>query len=405
MKTQLTTILPMVVAAAACAPGDVLPVSSDPAAPPDLRAPAPIGAQEGDIVVAHGPREAFPGFADDAPTSGAGGGGPVEPEPSTGAGAGSDPALCQLDSDCPASPEPCFRSTCDAGVCTKTPRPVGTLLPSAYQFAGDCAALRCDAYGLPSNVVDPTDADDHNDCTVDHCVDGLAGHEPVSAGSACEQGHCGDTGVCYHPGAFVWKASKELGGASVTVDCVALDGDDAAVVSGRLDPSALPYSRAFVAKVSRHGGFQWVRELGSLVDGGVRVAVAPSGRAVVSFRHAFAGAGGVGATLDALGPDGSLLWERSTDAGHHVLPGGLALDATGVVHAARSFANGSCFDFGGGAICDDGVARYDLDGGFLGFDVGDSLPIACAPSAVTSWGAVVTATTSGSTLVLEKIAP
>jgi len=409
MKTQLSMALPLAVAAAACAPGDVLPLVSTSEPVPDRVIVTPLAPPEDGVPLPNVPTRPFPGFTEEAQEGAGGstssGGDAVDPDSSSATGGGADPLLCTVDTDCPAPELPCRVARCESGVCMSPALPEGTILPASHQNPGDCASLRCDAYGFAAGVVDLGDADDLNACTVDACSDGGASHQPVAAGALCANGTCGDTGVCHAPGAPVWKASVALGGASATVDCLALDSDDAAIVSGRLNLSSTQQSLAFVVKVSRHGGVRWVRDLGHHVDGAVRVVVTPNGRVVGSWRNTFAGTGGVGATLQALASDGSSLWERATEPGFHVVPGAFDLDPSGVVRAERSLLNGSCYDFGGGPVCEDGVARYDLEGQFLGFEVGAVVAGACSPSAVTSWGAVVTASTMGSMLTIDKLAP
>lgn len=401
MTNRSALSLLLVAASAACAPaGETNPsnpsaVAEDPSVELDVGAPVPVDANvtlskpKRDVIDDLGkPDVEEPGPVDD--------GGGVQP-------GGDDPAVCAVDSDCPALDDPCQVAKCVAGSCAQALVPAGTLLPASKQSHGDCRALACDPYGKVGYASDLTDEDDGNECTVDSCDLEGAHHVPALVGTACSKGACAEDGFCHKPGDVLWKANLPMPASGAVVDCVAVDANDAPVVSGRLLLGAFPYSKAFVAKLKPNGGFGWTRDFGGQVDGVVRAAFGPGGTLVAAWGSGFTSAGGKGVNVLALDANGDPLWERVTDPGLDIGFTGLAVDAGGAIRVGHDFRSG-CFDFGGGLVCDDGAASFDVDGGFLAFEAGAALP-GCGTTAVTSSGATLVASASGGIVSLEKLTP
>lgn len=84
------------------------------------------------------------------------------------------------------------------GVCTTPPAAAGT--PVGMQTPGDCKKHQCDGTGQIVDAPDDTDiSDDANSCTADVCSSGTPEHNPVTAGTACNQNGgqvCDATGSC-----------------------------------------------------------------------------------------------------------------------------------------------------------------------------------------------------------------
>ncbi|MDI1445972.1 lamin tail domain-containing protein [Polyangium sp. 6x1] len=114
-----------------------------------------------------------------------------------GGGSGGQGGSCRNDDDCPTPANPCVTATCDAGACSTTPKPAGTVAPE--QQPGDCVVQQCDGDG---SVV-PIDEDgdlpvDGNPCTNDVCTSGISSNPPLAAGTACDDAGsiCNGSGAC-----------------------------------------------------------------------------------------------------------------------------------------------------------------------------------------------------------------
>lgn len=105
---------------------------------------------------------------------------------------------CTTPADCTMQPEDsfCGARTCQEGKCGfMMAQAAGTPLPS--QKYGDCQEVQCGADGKVVTVDKDDDAfNDGNDCTTDGCNKGVATHDPVAQGVACEGGICDGQGAC-----------------------------------------------------------------------------------------------------------------------------------------------------------------------------------------------------------------
>jgi hypothetical protein len=94
---------------------------------------------------------------------------------------------------CPGTDTECMMRTCVSGACGTSFTNAGT--PVAAQTVGDCHIQQCDGAGGVENVIDDTDADDQNECTIDACLGGTVLHEPLPDTTPCSGGEC-NGGFC-----------------------------------------------------------------------------------------------------------------------------------------------------------------------------------------------------------------
>ena len=109
---------------------------------------------------------------------------------------------CSTPADCDNPQNACQLSSCVAGKCGVSPKPVGTVLPT--QPLGDCKEKQCDGNGATVDVVDDTDVKiDGKECTDDVCTGGVSSNPAKPAGTACgTDGHlfCSAGGACVECG-------------------------------------------------------------------------------------------------------------------------------------------------------------------------------------------------------------
>lgn len=104
------------------------------------------------------------------------------------------PASCSSAADCPPPGTVCQKAACLGNQCGFVADPSAT--PPGNK-PGDCRQVVCSDNGTETILVDPTDSNDGNECTVDSCQGNVASHTP-SVGSHCQSGtkYCDANGAC-----------------------------------------------------------------------------------------------------------------------------------------------------------------------------------------------------------------
>jgi hypothetical protein len=197
-------------------------------------------------------------------------------------------------------------------------------------------------------------------------------------------------------GEHLW--SRRFGDAAFqSIDALAIDADDAVVVSGRCagtsdaggGPIAGPgnHTDILLAKYDADGAHLWSRcFLGGTTWNTSVVAIAPGGDIILAAPFGTEAAVG-GATFQGLGlddfvlarfsADGEHLWSRHVGGPYVDRPNGLGVDETGHILVAGHLGDG--VDLGGGPIAaelnDDFIAKYTADGDLVWAEVLDSPPV------------------------------
>jgi hypothetical protein len=96
-------------------------------------------------------------------------------------------AGCTSPSDCGEAPV-CHMYKCSSGVCTPEQLGADTVLPAAFQMAGDCKVKVCNATGQPIDVADGNDPPDGTECADGHCEGATPMIVPLPNGTVCGLG-------------------------------------------------------------------------------------------------------------------------------------------------------------------------------------------------------------------------
>ncbi|MBK8257682.1 MAG: hypothetical protein IPK82_34065 [Polyangiaceae bacterium] len=118
--------------------------------------------------------------------------------------------FCTSNGDC-SDNNACTDDVCTDGLCSSSPGPDG-LVPDGIQ--GNCAIFECEN-GVPTQVYEPTDVDDGNDCTDDECSPTLGAGHAVKTGAQCVFqggfGKCDSNGVCVAACGYLDANGNEVG--------------------------------------------------------------------------------------------------------------------------------------------------------------------------------------------------
>ena len=215
-------------------------------------------------------------------------------------------------------------------------------------------------------------------------------------------------------GAFLWAKSFGAAGAQSILG-VATDKDGRVAITGSITGgvgfggnllTSAGATDIFVAVLDADGNHLWSKRFGdTAAQVGKAVAIGPSGEVVlvgdnsgvVDFGAggALTSAGGTDVVIASFDKDGTPLWSKQLGNNAAQLANGVALDATGNVVIAISFAG--AVNFGGGNLTsaggsDIGIAKLTTDGMFLwGKRFGAAQPDNARGVAIDPFGAIALA--------------